>query len=352
MSVEEGLAYCDMMGADRERAAAMGDGPRAPMRLGSVALVVPTVRPDSFRDFLAAWGTPEHRFWRHLVIVEGADKRTRGLAPPDAVHVANSDIDRMLGNDSWIISRHDSARRCFGFWLAWRLGAEYVVTLDDDTRPIPGRRYIAEHFTALDSSPRWISSVPGLLPRGLPYRNRGRASHVMLNMGLWSGTPDLDAARSLVEGTPDDYVPPDGNWLIPAGQYAPLCGMNLAFRRDVAPLAYFGLNGDPWPFGRFDDMTFGVIAKRIFDRLNWRWSVGRPWVEHRRASDPFRNLSKEAVGVGWFEDFWEHVDRAPLSATDPPKCMRQVGEHLATVADSYTAKLGEAIRIWASLFDA
>jgi reversibly glycosylated polypeptide/UDP-arabinopyranose mutase len=316
----------------------------------NVALVVPTIRPDSFRAFLDAW-TPSC-WWDRLYVVEDRPYCTPGLAPADAVHVSHEEVDADLGDDSWIISRRDSAVRSYGFLRAWRDGAEVIVTLDDDCFPVDGADYLAGHLAAFHATPRWITSVPGLIPRGLPYKNRGTVPRVMLNMGLWRGVPDLDAARSLIEGVPTDYVPPDGNWLVPAGQAAPLCGMNVAFRREAAPLMYFGLNGPPWPFGRFDDLTCGVIAKRVFDHLGWRWSIGEPHVEHRRASDPFANLAKEGAGVGWYEAFWEAAEGATLAADDPAGCMLQLGAHLAGDDDPYTAKLGQAVRLWAGLFAA
>lgn len=46
------------------------------------------------------------------------------------------------------------------------------------------------------------------------------------------------------------------------GSLFPMCGMNLAFNRDlIGPSMYFGLMGDGQPLGRYDDMWAGWCSK-------------------------------------------------------------------------------------------
>jgi reversibly glycosylated polypeptide/UDP-arabinopyranose mutase len=52
---------------------------------------------------------------------------------------------------------------------------------------------------------------------------------------------------------------------IPKGTLFPMCGMNLAFDRDlIGPAMYFGLMGDGQPIGRYDDMWAGWCCKVLF----------------------------------------------------------------------------------------
>jgi hypothetical protein len=52
---------------------------------------------------------------------------------------------------------------------------------------------------------------------------------------------------------------------IPKGTLFPMCGMNLAFDRDlIGPAMYFGLMGDGQPIGRYDDMWAGWCIKVPF----------------------------------------------------------------------------------------
>ena len=46
------------------------------------------------------------------------------------------------------------------------------------------------------------------------------------------------------------------------GTLFPMCGMNLAFDRElIGPAMYFGLMGDGQPIGRYDDMWAGWCTK-------------------------------------------------------------------------------------------
>lgn len=54
----------------------------------------------------------------------------------------------------------------------------------------------------------------------------------------------------------------DAVMTIPKGTLFPMCGMNLAFDRDlIGPAMYFGLMGDGQPIGRYDDMWAGWCTK-------------------------------------------------------------------------------------------
>ena len=49
---------------------------------------------------------------------------------------------------------------------------------------------------------------------------------------------------------------------IPKGTLFPMCGMNLAFDRElIGPAMYFDLMGDGQPIGRYDDMWAGWCTK-------------------------------------------------------------------------------------------
>lgn len=313
-----------------------------------IALVVPCHRPDLMAGFLAAWRGRE--WWDRLYVVEDGPARTFDL-PAGTVHASHAEIAADLGARAWIISRRDSACRSYGFLRAWRDGAETIATLDTDCTPHDGTCPGEGHRRNLYATPRWTSSVPGLRVRGLPYGDTG-ALPVYLSVGLWSGVPDLDGVCQLARGVPPDFVPPPGVRVLARGEYVPVCGMNLAFRRDFAPLAYFGLQGEGQPFSRFDDINFGMIAKRIADHLGWGVAVGEPFVRHDRASDPFANLVKEAPGIAAHERLWRFVDALPLTASTPAGCLRDVAAAMPDFdPDPYWARLGRAMVVWTGFFE-
>ncbi len=47
-----------------------------------------------------------------------------------------------------------------------------------------------------------------------------------------------------------------------------MCGMNLAFNRElIGPAMYFGLMGEGYPIGRYDDMWAGWCVKVHIQRM-------------------------------------------------------------------------------------
>jgi len=75
-------------------------------------------------------------------------------------------------------------------------------------------------------------------------------------------------------------------------------------------------------------------------------------VEHRRASDPFVNLVKEAPGIRANESMWEMVDAVELRGRDPLTCMREMGAALGghETGGAYVQRWGRAILGWCKLF--
>lgn len=306
-------------------------------------LVVPTIRKDSISRFLEAW---QHEFDNILVIEDNPEKTFE--IDPKFGHYSWREIEEELGEKAWIISKRDSAIRSFGFWKAYQTGADYIFTLDDDCYPTVGR-FCQQHIDVLEKTPQWTYSVPNMRTRGLPYKNLGTLKNVMLNMGLWEGVPDLDGVQSLMQPI-ENFVPPLGNRIIPRGQYMPLCGMNVAFRREIAVLTYFPLMGLNSPYGRFDDIWAGVILKKVCDHLDYQIACGEPFVLHERASNTFKNLIKEAPGIEVNETFWSRIEGIQLTTKDINGCVCQIGTNLAFNNDQYLSKLGTALITWASLF--
>jgi hypothetical protein len=315
-------------------------------------LVIPTNRPDRLGEFLDAWRPWP---WDKIVVVEDAPEVSSATASDQVLRYSWRDIDATFTQPD-IISRRDSGIRAYGFWKAWTIGADYIFTLDDDCFPVNGD-YLRLHLQNLESTPAWHSSVRHLRVRGLPYVNTGTLKNVYVSMGLWVGHPDIDAVQSLAHpARPPDAVLDRGlsSWLMPSEQYFPLCGMNVAFRREAACLMYFPPMGMTSPYSRFDDIWAGLVLQRICRHLRYGIVCGQPLVEHRRASDPFTNLVKEAPGIQANERMWEIVDAVELHGSDALTCMREVGTALGShsCGDEYVRRWGGAILQWCRLFDA
>jgi hypothetical protein len=377
-----------------------------------VAAVIASNREDQFREFIDAWYGTDGFPWDVTILVQdGGGPR---FEPEDGPAYASRDgiyhhdwasITAMSGGQlpGWL-SRRDSGIKVWGFLDAVvRHQADVVIALDDDCLPcalaadpswhrkdvehhvlVEAARadFVEQHLNALYGTRRWTTSIPGFVPRGLPYGTDAEGNRqprprdnslgglpVMLNMGVWATIPDRDAVHELTNWTPEGYYRP---WtpqknvyrhtrVMSPQQYWPLCGMNIAFRREVAPLFYFPRNGKDMPFRRFDDIWGGVIAQKCLRHLGLACAVGGPIVSHIKASRPMDNLVRESPGIRANEEFWRIIDRIELgSGTDTPlRCIHTIGTVLreidaATIRDEqlrrYVPKLGGWIREWCERF--
>jgi len=321
-----------------------------------IFLVIPTIRN---LDFLKAWSDAFADC--HILIVEDGPKKTvRVPQTPqkEALHYCWEDIRRDFGRYEWIFPRKNAGIRSYGFWKAYTLGADIIITLDDDCYPAEDR-FVKQHLDNLSrKAPHgWVNTYPHpdfVYTRGIPYGIR-EARPVMISHGLWTNKIDLDGKTEIQH--PNLNLPTYSPFLqfIPQHAYFPMCSMNLAFRREVTPLMYFSLMGaDPegalWGYDRFDDIWAGIFAKKIIDHLGWSVVNGSPFVEHRKASDPHKNLRKEKRGIGVNELLWKKVDEVRLTKKTPAECYVELAQNVRFPRGTYFERLREAMVYWGSLF--
>lgn len=317
-------------------------------------IVLPTVRPQLLPKFFQEWVQVKGMESAHWIIVEDSPKKTALILPKTLHHTHVSWEELEKEPDNWIISRRTSAIRSFGFLLAHRMKPDLVITLDDDCLP-EDAEFLHKHILQLSRRVMlsWTTSWDNLLPiwpRGVPYEIR-QEKEVKLNHGVWSEVPDLDGITQ--KANPSLSTIPMKRWkVIPKGTYFPMCGMNLAFKPEVLPLMYFGLQGPAYPFDRFDDIWCGVIAKKICDHLGWAITSGLPSVRHTRRSNVDVNIKKEEPGIVFNEVFWTLIDQIDLKGCKTTKeCMVKIARDLPNLnEDPYMLKLKEAMEIWANKF--
>lgn len=345
---------------------------------GAMAVVVPSNRPVELKKMMEAWidqAGREQITW-HLVVDDA--KRFEGflvLDDPNVVIHSNQDIDNELGDDAWIIPHDSAARRSFGIYKAWQAGAKTIVMLDDDVYPFPGDK---SHLwklslrlqTKIDTgSWAWIGPQK---QRGVPYELPEAAP--VLFMGGWYGHPDLDAPTRLTQPIDEAYKKAQrhlGVNLVHPGQWLAFSAMHVAFKAELAPAMYQLLQGPGWGYRRFDDIWSGMFMKHICDTLGWPVAWGDPMVNHRQASNVFANLEQEAPGIREHEMAWKAIAGmwSPEAARDEWDTVQEMYAGLGKVlADTlgrgpdrhpeypgldhnYWAKLGEAMQVWAGLFD-
>lgn len=335
------------------------------------ALVVPSIRQDSFTRFLNEWSKTGLFNRVDLILMEDNPTKTfemdldnGPLENGDHVHLSWEDIDQY----KWasIIPRRSDTVRSFAYWHAWRQGYQYLMTLDDDCYPAKGFEQLDVLHKAMLDRTRWFNTLNNVRPRGVPYYNIGRRSG-MINHGIWQGVLDYDAPQQLVNPIPEVYT--NDSRIVPWGSYHPFCGMNAMWRRDAMVLSYHLLMGSyksrltgsdtthKYPFDRFGDIWCGIIQKKICDTLHWSVSTGIPYIHHDRASNPFTNLRKEANGIEVNEWFWEAIDQIALGTHwSARECYKAIGESVGQFGQinaehsAYWDELGSAMVTWSELF--
>jgi len=278
-------------------------------------IVVPTIREQCAKDFLAAW-EPEFRDHRVIVVEDNPEK---SFALPDWVtHVSWKEIDADLKDDAWIIPRRSAGIRNYGNLVASRIpGLDMIVNLDDDCLPdVP--EFLVKHYLALevtgDVLPMFDTmeslGYPDVLPRGYP--KKFPTARTMLNHGLWNGVPDIDGETQLRTGLRDIRFDPQTRQ-VPPGTLFPMSAMNIAFRPELLPAMYNLPMGQGQPFHRFDDIWCGLIMKKACDAMGWAVRSGSPCIHHVRASDAKRNAELEAPGIVENERVWQAVAACPVN---------------------------------------
>lgn len=261
----------------------------------TIAVVVPSHKPELTEQFLKAW---QPLFIKHDVEFILVDDSGEKPCVDDAEFwTPNLDL----------ISNHCAGVRQLGFqFIAENLPEiEYIITLDTDVSPIGDP--IQDHIDQLNRRVpiSWISTSTDAYMRGFPYQVREEAP-VMMSHGVWETVPDYDAPTQLL--TPKDFKPTYYKGVIPKGIFAPICGMNLAWRRELLKYVYFSPVGTFNGAERFDDIFFGILLIPKMAELNYAIVSGYAKVNHLRASNVFASLQKEAVGIRHNEEFWKNPE--------------------------------------------
>lgn len=320
-------------------------------------IIIPTIRD---LEFLNDWRPYFEN--HHLIIVQDGDP-TREISVPKGFDYKLydwDDIEDDLGKNRWIISKKDSACRCYGFLKS---NSRYVYTIDDDCFPARNPEGdiinpIVQHRENLDtkSHPSFFNTLYDQeFVRGYPFSRR-EGVPTAISHGLWLNIPDFDAPTQMVRPNWRNNKYVDIVQTIPYRTQFPMCGMNLAFDSEIiGPAMYFGLMGSEYPWGRYDDMWAGWCAKTICDHLNYGVKTGLPYIWHNKASDWRSNFIKENKGILWQEKivpFFEEIELNSSNVIDAYIELSESVEKQLGNIDEYFIELGHAMRIWIEVWEA
>lgn len=214
-------------------------------------------------------------------------------------------------------------RRNIAILEAIRLGADVIVSVDDDNIPVDDRYYdqITELLLASPerrlsrsnptgwSNPTGQLTPPGAHPifhRGLPYSQRCPALRIVERIdystdrigvaaGFWSGDPDIDALDRIHDHPEvrEPFFPEVYNGFTMAPRtWAPFNSQNTAYLTKLAPLMMC------WPFvGRYDDIWASYLARSMMDQLDYVVHYGQPIVhQERNEHNLWDDLEAEILG--------------------------------------------------------
>jgi reversibly glycosylated polypeptide/UDP-arabinopyranose mutase len=341
-----------------------------------VALVVPTIRENCLKDFCERWDRAGLFDIVDLIVMEDNPKRTFEKFSLCKEHLSWEDIAAQLDEKQWIVPRRSDTVRSFAYWWAWSEDYRYIMTLDDDCYPCEdqtGIELVSGHVDAMHNKAKWFNTLNTVKPRGIPFRNLGKRENIVLNHGLWTGVLDYDAPTQLV--SPDPEMFDNSSRIVPHGSYFPMCGMNVMWKSEITVWMYHMLMGrifepeNPMSdseglsyldLDRFGDIWCGIVVKRLCDLMGLEVTTGTPYIRHERASDPFKNLVKEAQGIAINERFWQWIDDFSVDKEQSfEKAYYYMGKHVGEFSDSvycpedyrhYFVRLGDAMMEWAELF--
>lgn len=268
-----------------------------------IAVVVPTIRPESWELFFEAWSG---LFIKHKVVLFKVDDSGEWPTVRSTDFSQKEWPSKFFGTvkETWLFNKTDACRNA-GFFAAYHSNAEIIISLDDDVYPVGDT--IQDHINALSMSvsPNWMSTAQDWRVRGIPVG--GERWPVMLSHGVWNGVPDFDAPTQFLNPNVMDIAFNKTN--IPKGALFPLCAMNFAFRRELMAYAYQSPMGirlaeHGLPVGdRMADIWAGVVLKCWMDTKGYAAVTGHATIYHSRASNVFTNLRKEAIFMELNETF-------------------------------------------------
>lgn len=299
------------------------------------AIVMTTINvPRLLPDYLANF---RDNGWDGAEIVVVADRNT----PPEAEAFCRS-----LGRvDYWSPARQEELirefpklgaripwrsiqRRNLGYLVAYRRGADVIVSMDDDNF-LHEPDHLAGHALVGETARvRCVASDDGFwnpcsllraepprrfYHRGFPVSRRWsgaaerwsvREGRVAVNAGLWLGDPDVDTVTRLEEPFQVSALAGDGEPVtLDRGTLSPFNSQNTAAIRDLLPFLYLvvagaSLRGHRSGFEnfRYDDIWMSYFAKPALDRMGDLVTFGRPLVVQRRnPHDLLTDLDRELV---------------------------------------------------------
>lgn len=235
-------------------------------------------------------------------------------------------------------------RRNIGYLFAVEQGATELLVVDDDNAVMKDVDCYECHVAGLRKKDKaaYVAPVnnwfnPCLMlkynlafaypvyMRGYPFMKRFLDAYtlnndgggtVAVNVGLWTGSPDVDCLTHLMfPGLTARHL--KSEWVkgvaLSEGVYAPINTQNTCFLAEVLPAFYFWrmFRGMSW----FGDVYAGLFLRHILDQLGYTVQYGWPLSLHIRGDrDEVEQLRNQAKTIQFHEELCQVIPSISLSA--------------------------------------
>lgn len=249
-------------------------------------------------------------------------------------------------------------RRNIGILLAYEMGAEKIITIDDDNFFV-SKDFIKLHalgkksLNVVSSSTGWLNVCDQLTEKyNRRFYHRGFAQeyrfleektksqkkkiNVVVNAGFWLNDPDIDALTRLYFPNYDITVTgykKKTNFAVAKHTWTPFNSQNTALAREIIP-AYFL---SPL-VGRYDDIWGSYVIKKIADHLGDYVAFGQPLVkQERNVHNYWKDLAKEDLGMQLTDTFVNYLKKIKLTGKNYQDSYSELTKKLDKLVKDYQA---------------
>jgi hypothetical protein len=287
-------------------------------------IVLTTIRvPDVLDDYLDNIRRFDHLDEVKVWII--GDRKTPAAAADRARVLTRQGLETVFmdleAQDSWgercadfcrRLPVDNETRRNIGYLRSLEEGCRVLIAIDDDNFPKDSDFISGHGDTGGPLSGGALASADGfynvcehlqlnggrrIYPRGFPFLLRNGAppaavastlpegARAGVTMGLWTGSPDLDAVTWLNGPVTSLAYTGEKRYALAHGTWMPVSGQNVSVARELIPAYCCVPMGWPVPGGniqRYGDIWGGYFLQAVLDRTPYHVTFGQPVVDHRR----------------------------------------------------------------------
>jgi len=370
------------------------------MYIMKVAIVTTTINPPDFLlnyfNNFVKW-IDKNNYSRDdiLFIVVGDNKTPHKLySKKSRVYDFPVEYWNPVDQDIWLLKHYNNLhrdlipennprRRNFGYLRAIELNADYIITIDDDNVP-KDTNWLQEHLAPLQgkklpivySRNKCINPCKALshnriivYARGFPINrmlsdsfiieNKIDNRKIVLNEGLWTESPDVDAFTNIIYNSLTSYGTSEEGFIVEKDNYIPINTQNTAFTKEIAPIFWNIYMNSIYdlPLERYCDIWGGLFAQKVINHLNGAVSFGKPIVSHKRNVHNYgRDLRVEWMGILLNPRIWDFVTNLKLHSGSYISSYLEIADEIEfelrfsdDIVNKFKKHLADAMRTWIEL---